>query len=801
MRGAFRVSNVHRHMLNIYNGIYVAAISLAIHMLIGSYTGIPYVYGFLAVVIFLISAGFEYMSLVKPYTRRTIITAAVVVYLILAFAGVLYYFKNDIKSIEGIAEMSAGFRIYITIISAIFITVVCGLIQRIKFASNIFACSLLIFIIGVRISGEVVELEVFILALYVFMMSVCRAGKDIHYMFMSPVIMIFCAVLYFVPTGTEPMNWNNVLKVIDIAGGKISDMWSDMVKATGLDIFDSNVRRIGYSDDENIDIVDEIVGNNRTQLIVVGRQCASSIYLRGSYYNIYNGEGWERNYTAKRYPEYEVMLFETLNNVLNQRPSRYKHLINNMSRIKVQYKGLETDNVFMPYNAIRKDMKADYEYDNGVLRFDNMPKENDYYKIWYLNMNENGYSKIYANPNKKGYNSASDIVKFADSYMDCNIIGNLNNISLERIDGLLSHRKEYVEENYMNIPECVPERVYKLAKEITSGAKNDYEKVKSIERYLNQNYKYNKKVTRSYLFGKKNECSVDDFLFETKEGSCMHYASALAILARCIGFPSRITTGYCMRYNDDTGEWVEHSVIGGEGHAWIEVYMGVYGWMRLDPTPTYHENAYLDDGLNEKDIAASNSSAAETSSHAADNQLIYDNSGIIAATSAPEELKAETSSPEDKDNTPESTVEPGENNIPAENEVGGNTYGFIIILVTGIILVICTMCIIVYFRMKSLRYSASNNADKCNKIIDEIMHKYIKDMKKAGKRAGLSNCTLNESVAIMSEWLGDERDNYENLIKAYQGKVFGGIRIDRHTVRQAEHLLNRLRKRKYKKIK
>ena len=789
-------------MLNIYNGIYVAAISLAIHMLIGSYAGIPYMYGFLAMFIFLISTGFEYMSLVKPYTRRTIITAAVVLYLILVFAGVLYYIKSDTKSLEGIAEMSAGFRIYITIMSAILITAVCGLIQRIKFVSDIFACCLLIFIIGVRISGGVVELEVFILALYVFIMSVCRIGKDVHYMFMSPVIMIFCAALYFIPTGTEPMNWNNVLKVIDIAGGKISDMWSDMVKATGLDIFDSNVRRIGYSDDENIDIVDEIVGNNRTQLIVVGRQCASSIYLRGSYYNIYNGEGWERNYTAKSYPEYEVMLFETLNNVLNQRPSRYKHLINNMSRIKVQYKGLETDNVFMPYNAIRKDITADYGYDNGVLRFDNMPKENDYYKIWYLNMNENSYSKLYATPGKKGYNSASDIVKFADSYMDCNIIGNLNNISLDRIDDLLSHRKEYVEENYMNIPECVPERVYKLAKEITFGAKNDYEKVKRIERYLNQNYKYNKKVTRSYLFGKKNECSVDDFLFETKEGSCMHYASALAILARCIGFPSRITTGYCMRYNDDTGEWVEHSVVGGEGHAWIEVYMGVYGWMRLDPTPTYHENAYLDDGLNEKDIAASNSSAAGTSSHAEDNQLIYDNSGIIAASPVPEELTEDVSDTQDKDNTQKNTKNPAGKDTSIVNVSGANnSYVFIIVLVSFIIILICILCMLTYYRMRSLRYTASNNADKCSRIIDEIMHRYIKDMKKAGKRAGLGNCTLNESIDIMSEWLGDERDDYKKLIIAYQGKVFGDIRIDRHTVRQAEHMLNRLGKRKNKILK
>lgn len=790
------MSNVHRHMLNIYNGIYVTAISLAVHMLIGSYTGIPYLYGFLAVLIILISIGLEYMTYVSPGARRAIITVTVIVCIIAAGIGAVYLFENDIKNIKEPADIQIGYRFLITIISAILITLACKLIECMKFFSNIFACSLLIFIIGARISGELVELEVFILALYVFIMSVCRAGKDVHYMFMSPLIIIFCIVLYTIPTGTEPMSWNKVWNVIDVAGSRISDMWSDIIKVTGLDMFDSNAKRIGYSDSEKIDIVDEIVGNNRTQLAVVGRQCASSIYLRGSYYNIYNGQGWEREYTDEKYPEYEVMLFETLNAIMNRGTSGYKNLINNTSRIKIKYKELKTDNIFIPYNVIQKEMEADYRYDNGVLRFEDICKENDSYRVWYFNMNEQELSKLYATPQKKGYNKSNDIYKFADAYVHYNIIGSLNNVTLGEIDDLLKNRKDYVKWNYMNIPDCVPQRVYDLANEITKDASGNYEKVKAIEKYLNKNYRYSKKVTRIYMFGKKNECSVDDFLFETKEGSCMHYASALAVLARCIGIPSRITTGYCMRYNDDKGEWVEHPVIGGEGHAWPEVYMGVAGWMRLDPTPTYYEKAYLDDGLNEIDKVKKQS---------------QDGNKNIAAATKDSDMQGEASVPPAGTEATPKTAENNNNNKNTEavkssdktlhsgsGQSGISKELIIIILICSPLLLICLICIALQYRFRKLYYNNSDNSEKCSKIIEDIMNKYTKDMKKSGKNPGLINCTLNESVEIMSEWLSDERDNYENLINAYQGKVFGGIRIDRNTVRKAECLLNRLQKRKKK---
>lgn len=76
--------------------------------------------------------------------------------------------------------------------------------------------------------------------------------------------------------------------------------------------------------------------------------------------------------------------------------------------------------------------------------------------------------------------------------------------------------------------------------------------------------------------------AVDDFLFNTREGFCGHYASAFVTLMRAAGVPARVVTGYL------GGEW---NPIGGylvvrqsDAHAWAEVWLSPQGWTRVDPT-------------------------------------------------------------------------------------------------------------------------------------------------------------------------------------------------------------------------
>ena len=76
--------------------------------------------------------------------------------------------------------------------------------------------------------------------------------------------------------------------------------------------------------------------------------------------------------------------------------------------------------------------------------------------------------------------------------------------------------------------------------------------------------------------------AVDDFLFNTREGFCEHYASSFTILMRSAGIPARVVTGYQGGYWNKLGNYL--LVRNSDAHAWSEVWLAGQGWVRIDPT-------------------------------------------------------------------------------------------------------------------------------------------------------------------------------------------------------------------------
>ncbi|MBI1174636.1 MAG: DUF3488 domain-containing protein [Sideroxydans sp.] len=76
--------------------------------------------------------------------------------------------------------------------------------------------------------------------------------------------------------------------------------------------------------------------------------------------------------------------------------------------------------------------------------------------------------------------------------------------------------------------------------------------------------------------------NIDDFLFDTRQGFCEHYASAFVFLMRAAGIPARVVTGYQGGdYNDLGGYYIVRQ---SDAHAWAEVWQEGHGWRRIDPT-------------------------------------------------------------------------------------------------------------------------------------------------------------------------------------------------------------------------
>jgi transglutaminase-like putative cysteine protease len=135
-----------------------------------------------------------------------------------------------------------------------------------------------------------------------------------------------------------------------------------------------------------------------------------------------------------------------------------------------------------------------------------------------------------------------------------------------------------VKERYLKLPAMSPE-VENLASRITAGKTNEYDRVVALQDYLRDNFKYD----LNSPVQKNDENSVEFFLFRQKSGSCEHFSTALAVLCRSIGIPSRLAVGYATgEFNPLTGYY---EVSARDAHAWVEVCFPEYGWIPFDPTP------------------------------------------------------------------------------------------------------------------------------------------------------------------------------------------------------------------------
>ena len=134
--------------------------------------------------------------------------------------------------------------------------------------------------------------------------------------------------------------------------------------------------------------------------------------------------------------------------------------------------------------------------------------------------------------------------------------------------------------HYCKLPKGkISKRVLSLAKRITEKAGTPYAKAIALRDHLRNNYKY--KLDAAPL-PKGREC-VDYFLFELKEGHCEYYAAALAVMARSVGLPARVATGFSPgNYNTLNNKYEVYEY---HAHAWTQIFIDNAGWLTMDGTP------------------------------------------------------------------------------------------------------------------------------------------------------------------------------------------------------------------------
>ncbi len=134
-----------------------------------------------------------------------------------------------------------------------------------------------------------------------------------------------------------------------------------------------------------------------------------------------------------------------------------------------------------------------------------------------------------------------------------------------------------IRERYLQLPETVPTRVIDLAQEVVAGGETVYDQARLLERYL-RGYPYTLEVERP----PEGWDVADYFLFGIREGYCDYYATAFVVMARAVGIPSRLASGYVEGQYDSTRN--AYLVREKDAHSWPEVYFSDWGWIRFEPT-------------------------------------------------------------------------------------------------------------------------------------------------------------------------------------------------------------------------
>ncbi len=156
-----------------------------------------------------------------------------------------------------------------------------------------------------------------------------------------------------------------------------------------------------------------------------------------------------------------------------------------------------------------------------------------------------------------------------------------SNISLAKSDDLVKAGDDYpnwVTDYYLQLPIVLPERVRQLSEKVTKEVKTPYEKALAIKQYLSQ-IEYTSEIEPP----PQGVDGVDHFLFTQKSGNCVHFASAMSVMLRSVGIPSRLCIGY---FPDEWDTATGSSTLRAKHrHAWLEVYFPNYGWVEFEATP------------------------------------------------------------------------------------------------------------------------------------------------------------------------------------------------------------------------
>lgn len=137
----------------------------------------------------------------------------------------------------------------------------------------------------------------------------------------------------------------------------------------------------------------------------------------------------------------------------------------------------------------------------------------------------------------------------------------------------------WLREQYLQLPD-LPSRVSARARDITQNGGTRYDKAVLVQDYLRE-----LPIDFDIADTPPGRDNVDYFLFDSQRGYFDYHASAMTVMLRTLGIPSRLAVGFVIDEADKDLESGSYSVRDFNSYAWTEVYFPGHGWITFNPSP------------------------------------------------------------------------------------------------------------------------------------------------------------------------------------------------------------------------
>jgi transglutaminase-like putative cysteine protease len=478
-------------------------------------------------------------------------------------------------------------------------------LEKIILAIILMATLIILSLNKVEINKAVVSICIFyILTIIVELYGIIysrKAGKPEKkegILYLAPICLLLAVLSISLPSKEEPIQWSGIRRIYSDVVEQIEVWKTDLRYYLGKNESEFIVNLTGYSEDNSeLNNNDKLIEDNKVALKISGSQRNRPIYLIGSVSDVYAGSRWEKSrldYVPGEM-EYELDYGEMIYALSRQTP---EVLQNNqfLERItlKVNYNNIKTKTFFYPIKTSWYDMFTkgnDISSEPANITFSKVRgRGTSYQSIFYeMNLQGDAFVQMLRESDAFSYDKASSVNLDSALWLQDNLVFHDNAdylLSRWNFYELLGDRAEMIKKQYTNLPDTLPDRVRELAEELTAGYDSKYDKLKAIEEYL-RTYEYNFESEKA----PRGEDFTDYFLFESKKGYCTAYATAMAVLGRCIGVPTRYVEGFVAKFqfmDDDNMFPVRNS----QAHAWAEAYFEGVGWIPFEATSPFYDVRY-----------------------------------------------------------------------------------------------------------------------------------------------------------------------------------------------------------------